>query len=173
MHERIERGTFHCPLIPFFWCSQGIPSRYWPLEQPQLWSQLRGLLSSKGSLAWSNIYTQLPLPHPAALWRELLPRVLLGRKGSSRDHLNCFMVLSITLELQKCFMFCKTEVLLWCLYSVYISSFIAIRDYQWQTGSPDTKDLVWLVQINEKDKGLGHKYEIQGTIELVYFYISD
>lgn len=160
-------------MIPFFWCSQGIPSRYWLQEQPQLWSQLRGLLNSKGSLAWSNIYTVLPPPHPAALWQELSPRVLLGWKGSSGDHLNCFMALSITLELQKCFIYCKTEVLVWYLCSIYISSFIAIRDYQWQTASPDTKDLVQLVQINEKDKGLCHKYETQGTIELGYFYISD
>lgn len=158
MHERTERGTFHCLFIPFFWCSQGIPSRHRAWEQPQLWSHLRGVLNSKGSLTWSNIYTVTP-PHPAALWRELSPRVLPGWKCSSGHHSCCFMALSITLELQKCYTYCKPEVLVWYLYSIYISSFIAIRDYQWQTGSPDAKGLVRLVQINEKDKGLCfHKY---------------
>lgn len=78
------------------------------------------------------------------------------------------------LELQKCYIYCETNVLVWYLYSVYISSSTAVGDsIRWQTGSPDIKGLVPLIQINEKDKGLFYKYETRSAIELGYFHILD
>lgn len=84
------------------------------------------------------------------------------------------MALSFTPELQKCYIYSESNVPVWYLYSVYISSFIAIGDsIGWQTGSPDIKGLVPLTQTNEKDKGLCYKYETRREIELGYFYILD
>lgn len=102
----------------------------------------------------------LPPPCLPALRRELSPGVLLGWEGSSGDQLSSFMVLSATPKLQKCYMYCEANILAWYLYSIYISSLIAIGDsIRWQTGSPDIKGLLLLTQINEKSKDLFHKDE--------------
>lgn len=70
------------------------------------------------------------------------------------------------------YMYYETNVQVWYLYSIHISSFIATGDsIRWQTGSPDIKGLVPLIQISEKDKGLCYKYDTQSADELGYFYI--